>query len=220
MLNTMKLTHVLLTLIILILTFPSQTHAQQAILSLSPSAITVQNGQIISATVILNTENDTIDRALAKITYTSGILSPQSINTSSSFVTIWYTVDTTSNNSALILEGGVSGNGVSGTNLIFATINFVARAEGVATVAFASDSAVYLAGSSTNILVQSQTATYTVGSVSTPTPTRASSTITPTATPTPLPNELPKGGNELYSILVGLSSSFVILCGFLLVLKK
>ncbi|PIZ46187.1 hypothetical protein CO180_02470 [candidate division WWE3 bacterium CG_4_9_14_3_um_filter_41_6] len=206
---------------ILFFALPKDVLAQQAILSLSPSTITVQKGQTISATVILNTENDTIDRVLAKITYTSGILAPQSIATSNSFITIWYTVDTSSTASELILEGGVSGNGVSGSNLTLATINFVTRADGVATVAFASDSAVYLSGTSTNILVQSQSATYIVGSTPTasvtPSPT-ISGTTTPT--PMPLPATLPVGGTEQYSLMIAIGFSFVVVYGLFLVLKK
>ncbi|NCS32223.1 hypothetical protein GW793_01895 [bacterium] len=196
--------------------------AAQAALSFTPSTQSVSPGQTISATVLVNTNGETIDRVLTKITYTSSILSPTSITTSNSFVDIWYQNNIGSTAGVLILEGGVSGNGTSGENLTLATINFSTISSGTATLAFSSDSAVYNVGTNTNILAQAQSATYTVGTSTTPTisPTQTiSPQVTITATLTPLPNQLPVGGTTEVTVLVIIGALIVLVSGIILTTK-
>ena len=192
---------------------PTKVDAAQAILSFTPETDTVVSGQTISATIIVNTSGDSINRVLTKIQYPAGYLVPESIDTSESFVDLWYQNSIGTGNGELILEGGITGNGISGNQLVFAKINFTTQNAGVGQLIYGNDSAVYRDSDGVNILGEARTATYTItdGSVTptqSPTPTPQTTPtpsptplLTPTVTPTPLAS-LPKGGVSSPTIIL------------------
>lgn len=225
--------------------FPNSTWA--AVLSFSPTNQTVPLGQTMSAMVYLNTDGEQVNRVLARITYPSSVLTPQSIDTTGSSFTLWYQQNTT-NSGTIILEGGASGSGVNGSQLTVARINFTTKEVGNALLNFSTDSAVYKESDGTNVLSTTQSATYTVGSstptpsqgttpgapTSTPTPTSGTTTSTPTPGPgtptvtpnpnvtgtiTPTPTNLPSSGSIQPTIIFLVGTVVIFLIGFL-VLKK
>ncbi|MCA9391868.1 hypothetical protein KC614_01520 [candidate division WWE3 bacterium] len=208
----------------LILT-PHKVYAANATLTFSPQSTAVNTGETITATIFLNTDGVAVNRVLAKINYPSNLLTPQSMDTSNSFVELWYQNNLGSVPGQLILEGGVSGVGVNGSQLEFAKINFITAAEGEAQVSFSTESAVYQQSDGSNILSEFSSATYTVGTT-TPTPTTATPTTTPTptstaitsTTPTPT-TSLPNSGNEQPTVILFLISASLTLAG-LLILRR
>ena len=208
-------------------------HAQGAVLSFSPTAQTVKVNDTLTVTILLNTNGEQINRVLSKVNFDRNLLSPQSIDQTGSFVTLWFQQNITTPG-VVTLEGGVSGGGVSGSQLTFAKINFTATKEGSVTISFAGDSAVYRESDATNILTEAQSVTYTIesitptavptfGSTSTPTPTTVpGTTVTLTSAPspgtgTPTPSGLPDGGTFATTLgFVAVLGSFSALGFFLL----
>jgi hypothetical protein len=199
--------------------------AAGAVLSLSPVSQTVNTGDTLSTTIYLNTGGELINRVLAKINYPANILTPQSVDAAGSFVTLWYQQSTT-NPGSIILEGGVSGSGTTGSQATFVKLNFTTKEAGSAILTFASDSAVYRESDATNILTETQSVTYTIAAVtSTPTPPVTpgiSGTPLPTSpfsSITPSPTHLPSSGTVEPTLIFLLGVVLLTIVGFF-VLKK
>ncbi len=179
----MKHTLLFVTCTLLILIFSTKTLAATGTLQFNPQSLSITKGQTLTSTIVVSSDVN-INKVLAKINYPNTILKPQSIDTSNSFVTLWYQNSIGSGQGQLILEGGVSSNGTSGTQLIFAKINFETIGTGPATVSFDNTSTISQASDGTNILSEFTSAIYTVTQV---TPS-ATPTFVPTNTPTPTQN--------------------------------
>lgn len=195
----------------------SEVYAANADLSLSPSSKTVQNGESFAVQIRVNTNAESINTVTADISYSSDKLRAVSIDTAGSFATIWFENNIATASGQIKLTGSVPTPGVSGTSLLFATINFMALAEGSATATFDTTSAVYRNSDNSDILGTKTGGTYTIAAA-TPTPTPTSS-FQPTATPTPRPTTtLPNVGVNWPTQLL-LVFSLVLILGGSLVLR-
>lgn len=218
------LTPILLILVAII--FGGLLHpasASAAKLSFVPTSQTVIVGSNLTATIQLDTQNEQINRVYTKITYPANLVTPQSIDTGNSFVNLWYQNNIGTKAGELILDGGVSGAGTTGSQLTFAKINFTANTAGSVEIRFSQDSAVHRESDGINVLTEAQTSTYTVTGSSpspapaTPTPTGSTPPAT-TLTPTPS-TDLPKSGDVAPTVLFLLFSVTATLIGFV-ILKK
>ncbi len=224
----MKSTVILAIGIIFISILSTKTLAATGTLQFNPQSLSITKGQTLTSTIVVSSDVN-INKVLAKINYPNTILKPQSIDTSNSFVTLWYQNSIGTGQGQLILEGGVSSNGTSGTQLVFAKINFETIGTGPATVAFDNTSTISQASDGTNILSEFTSAIYTVTQI---TPS-ATPTLLPSNTPTPTLNMsptttsrptisitgLPKGGTTDTTFAWGIIS-FAILGLGLIILKN
>lgn len=195
--------------LLLVTCFAPSAQAQSATLSLSPATKTVTNGSTFSAEVRVNTGGEAINTVTANLSYPSTNLKVQSIDTSGSFATIWFELDFSTSGS-IKLTGSLPTPGTTGSNLLFATINFLAQNEGTAQVSFDASSATYRNSDSSNILGTKTGAIYTISSTTPPTPT---STPTPTPTPT---STLPDVGIEEPTIMLVVFATFLLLISSLI----
>ncbi len=195
-----------------------------AVLSFSPETQSITQGEILTTTILLDTNGESVDQVLAKIIYPTNLLTPQSLDPTGGFANIWYQNNIGSAQGELILDAGVSGSGVTGSQLVFTKINFTTLGTGVAQIRFGEDSIVYRETDDTNILTEARTANYTITGL-TPTttpPTSPSPTITGTTTPTsltPSPSGLPNSGSVKPTLVVVSTAGALVLIG-LVILRK
>ncbi|MBM4402204.1 MAG: hypothetical protein FJ044_03100 [Candidatus Cloacimonetes bacterium] len=192
----------LFTFYFLLFTFSAR--AAGATLSLSPATKSVVNGQTFSLEIRVNTGGESINTVTANLTYPTDKLRAQSVDTAGSFVTIWFENNIGTASGEVRLTGSLPTPGTSGSNLLFATVNFVALNTGTANVEFTNSSAVYRNSDNSDILGSTQDGTYTITEV-TPTATPTPTTITaPTGTPTPTTGQgnLPDVGVELPTLIL------------------
>ncbi len=182
--------------------FTFQAQAAGATLSLSPITKSVTNGQTFSVEIRVDTGNESINTVTANLTYPTDKLRAQSVDTSGSFITIWFENNIATASGEIRLTGSLPTPGTSGTSLLFATINFVSLNTGTANVEFANSSAVYRNSDNSDILGSTQNGTYTITDT-TPTPT-PTTIITPTISPTPTISQgnLPDVGVEMPTIIL------------------
>lgn len=173
----------------------SDSHAQSASLNINPASQTVNLDSIFTVEIRVNTGGESINTVAAHLTFDNTILTPQTIDTSGSFVSIWFENNITSSEVRLI--GSVPSPGVSGDNLLFARVNFLADSASTTQIAFTDDSAVFRASDNVDILGDAIGSVITVSSVAV-TPTPGNTTPTPTIpgaeTGSPTPTSLPDAG--------------------------
>ncbi len=231
-----RLISIVLTIVVVPLLLSAKVYAANAQLTLSPTSQTVNVTEIFSVKIMLNTDGAAINRVLAKITYPSNLMSVQSLDTTNSFIDLWYQNNITTPGE-LTLEGGVSGGGINGSNLEMATINFEANAAGDATLAISETSEVIQVSDGANILTSYNSAAVTINELPptptytpTPTPTyiapptstpigQPSPTPTPTQDLTPTPSNLPVSGITTPTLLVAIAGLLTLIVGFILVKK-
>jgi hypothetical protein len=215
-------------LFFLLLWLPTKVSSVEATLTFNPQSQNVILSESFSIRILLNTDGVAVNRVLAKVSYPANLITPQSINYNNSFVSLWYQNNIGQTPGQLILEGGVSGNGVTGNNLEMATVNFDTTSAGTAQISFSSDSAVYQESDGLNILSAFSSGTITIEEVTpSPSPTNAP---TPTRTPipmpsasptdlTPTPSNLPISGNTSTTIIFVLFGIISTLSGLVLLRK-
>ncbi len=233
-LSMRKLISPLLIIITIFLIRADYTYATNAQLTLSPSEQTVNATEIFSLKIMLNTDGAAVNRVLAKITYPSNLMSVQSLDTTNSFVDLWYQNNITTPG-VLTLEGGISGGGVNGNNLEMATINFEAKSAGNATLAISEDSEVIQVSDGADILSTYNSSTVIINELPptptytpTPTPTYIApptstpigqASPTPTGLLSPTPSNLPKSGITTPTLLVAIAGLLTLTIGIILVKK-
>lgn len=190
-------------------------YAATADLSLSPSSQTLQKDQSFSVEIRVNTNGESINTVTANLSYSPDKLRAISVDTSGSFVTLWFENNIATASGQIKLTGSVPAPGVSGSSLLFAKINFTTLAEGTATVSFDTTSAVYRNSDNADILGTKTGGTYTI-TVATPTATPTSAqTIVPTSTVVPT-RTLPNVGVSWPTQMLLIFSAVLILGGTLI----
>lgn len=178
---------------------PIDTYAQEVTLLLDPSTQNVANESVFSIEIRTNTGGQNINTVAANLTYDTSVLTPQSVDTTGSFVSIWFENDINESSGEIRLTGSVPSPGVNGDNLLFAKINFTAGQAQTTQIQFNTDSAMFRDSDNTNILSQTVGAVVTIDETgvtptvsNNPTPT-GGSTIQPTTfiSPTPMPSLTP-----------------------------
>jgi len=183
-------------------------HAQQVTLSIDPPTQTAAVNSTFQVQVRVNTGTQSIHTVSAHITYDGTIITPQSVDTTGSFATIWHQNEINTSNEIIQLTGNLPSPGISGDNLLFATINFVASSTATTQLQFDPSSSVFRDSDNTNILslAQSQGGIITVSAALTP-EASGTPTVTETITPAPTsltPTGLPNAGTTLptYILLI------------------
>lgn len=139
-------------------------HVDAASISLVPSATNVSEGNIVSVSIVTNTEGAAINNAEASIQYPTDLLDVVSISKNNSIFTLWVEEPQFSNSTGrATFNGGAANPGYNGAKGSIATITFRAKHQGTASVLL-SDAAVRANdGLGTNILTSTHNATITVG---------------------------------------------------------
>jgi hypothetical protein len=180
----------------------TSSQAELATLVLDPSTQTVAVNGTFTVTIRLNTGGQSVNTVAANLTYDQSAVTPQSIDTTGSFVTIWFENNIASSNGEVRLTGSVPSPGVNGDNLLFARVNFTANQASTSQVSFLEDSAVFRDSDNVDILSSTTGSVITVSdSAVTPTPPSATPGVTTTPGPTttlapgtPTPTALPDAG--------------------------
>lgn len=192
------------------LTFSVVQPTQQATLSLSPQTRAATINQPFDVMINLSTGGQEVDSADVILKYNKSLLKAQSVTAGHIFDTYQLApvpsgIDETGQQGTIQVSGSMSpstGHGLSGNNLLFATVRFIPQATTTGTpVEFVfttagnrNDSNIILYTQSTDILssvsngiysIQVATATTTPSTTVTTAPTTAAPTSTPTRTPTP-----------------------------------
>lgn len=203
----------LLSLSLLLLS-ASNSHAQEVKLEVDPAVQTVARGSTFQIEIRVSTGTQRINQVKADLTFDNAVVTPQSIDTTNSFIDSWYSDNT--NNSinpssgVVTLVGGVNTPGITGDNLLFATITFVANTAATTQLQFNNQSAIFRDSDNFNILTDSGRipGIVTVSASLTPEPS-GSITIspTPTAPTTVTPTKLPDAGTTtptFFLVIIGI----------------
>lgn len=209
---------------------PSKAKAAGATLSVIPSANSYQVNQNFTVEIRVNTGSDSINTVTANLVFPTDKLKIVSTNITNSFATIWFENNITNASGEVRLTGSVPTPGVSGSNLLLATLNIQAlattTANNPATLNFETSSAVYRNNDNSNILASQNGGQFSLSQTSdaaasptpapsvTPTPNQS---ITPTVTRAPKPGSLPYVGSNDPTILLFLLGFFLIVGGIILI---
>lgn len=143
-LTTRALFGVLSTAFFVAAFFLPLNNVQAATLSLSPASGTFTVGSTFSVTVLLNTENDTINTIGTSISFPADKIQLVSPSTGNSIISIWTTLPKVDNQRGFLeLQGGVPG-GIKSTSAAVTTLTFRVNSVGSAVVKFTDASKVLL----------------------------------------------------------------------------
>lgn len=150
-------------LIALAFVFCVPTVAHAAILSLVPEKTDIAVGETVRMQVLLHTEEAAINAAQATVTFPADTLEVASIDFVSSIFNFWVEEPTADNTAGTVSFIGGTASGVTGDDLLVATITFKSLGSGTAPLAV--DDAVITAsdGKGTNVLSAIEGAALTVG---------------------------------------------------------
>jgi hypothetical protein len=136
--------------------------AHAASLFLNPSNGTYAVGSVISVDILVNTEGETVNAISGDIAYPPSILSPVSVDTNNSIVTLWVARPTAVPKGGLVsFEGLILNPGFLGEGRV-ATVRFEVLDSGVANMVFDSGSVLANNGYGTNIARALVPATFTL----------------------------------------------------------
>lgn len=159
--------------------FPFYSNA--ATLGFSPSSGTYKAGETFSVSVVVNTENKSINAVSANIIFPTSLLRVVSVSKSDSVINYWVQEPSFSNtNGTINLEGVIVNPGFTGSSGKVLRITFEAKSSGVSDVKYEISSVLANDGLGTNVLSVANKASFTIGATS------AIST-TPGADSTPAP---------------------------------
>ena len=137
--------------------------ANAAILYFSPSSENFTVGNVLSASVLVNTQGQAINNSDAVINFPAGLLEVVSISKSGSIFSLWIEEPTFSNSAGTItLSGGLSTPGFNGTAGKILNVVFRTRVVGTASLIFSSAAVRANDGYGTNILSSLDKATYSI----------------------------------------------------------
>lgn len=168
------------TLLFLILGIPSVLLASTT--SFSPGSVSVTPGQLITVSIYVNPQSESIYTVKAAVSFPADLLEVRSFSFSSSWLPLSQPgYDLTDNSSGTLIKTAGYGGGLS-SSALFGTITFYAKKAGSGTVSMTSG---------TQLLNSANKNTFTGGgafSVNVAAPVQAPPPInTPTPTPTPTP---------------------------------
>lgn len=150
--------------------------------NLSPATGQFGLKQDSSVNIKINTADESINAAQAKIKFNPGVLEVKSISKDGSIFNFWLQEPEFSNADGVIEFIGGTTSGVSGASLQVLKINFVAKGVGSSEFSFIDGAVTASDGSGTNILDKSNGAKFTVSSSA----TVPSGESAPIATPIPV----------------------------------
>lgn len=154
----------------------------QSDLLLSPSNSSITTGQTFTVDVKVNTNGQTVNGVQSNITYPIGLLSVASINSTAGVFDVKAQQIDDGNGTITLAFGAFTPQ--SGSNLLVATVTFLAKAPGNATVAFQNPTVISNI-SNKDVMKNYINGVYAISGVAiTPTPTSSVSTPTPTTIPT------------------------------------
>ncbi len=166
-----------------------RAQAQLATLVLEPATQTTAPDGSFTLTIRLNTGGQDVNTVAGNLVYDPTAVTPQSIDTTGSFVTIWFENNIASSNGEVRLTGSVPSPGVNGNNLLFARVNFTANQAATTQISFDDDSAVFRDNDNVDILGDTTGSVITITDASiTPSPTGIPTSSPGTPTPTALPD--------------------------------
>ena len=135
-----------------------------------------------SVNIKIDTADDSINAAQAKIKFNPGVLEVKSISKDGSIFNFWLQEPEFSNTEGMIEFIGGTTSGVSGASLQVLKINFIAKGIGLSEFSFTDGAVTASDGSGTNILNKSNGAKFTVSSSA----TVPSGELIPIAPPVPV----------------------------------
>src|SRR3989344_3088073 len=136
--------------------------AGSASLSLSPGQGTFVVGNTFDVSIFVNTNGNDINTVEANLKFSADTLQIVSPSAGQSFISVWVTQPTFSNEEGMIhFAGGLPSPGINTTAGLVSTITFRAKAPGTATIEILPDSKVLLNdGKGTNILTSTARGSY------------------------------------------------------------
>jgi len=218
---------VFLLLFFLVLLNARPAQAAQGSLTLIPASGTVLTNQTFNMEIRVNTGGETVNTVTANLSYPIDKIKVTKVDTTNSFVTIWFENSIAQSLGKVKLTGSISSPGTSGSNLLLATLTLQALAVTTtgnpANVSFDNTSAIYRNSDNTNILSSSIGAQFTITSSGTstltPVPSISQTTPTPSPSPTILPVGLPDVGENSPTIILLILGFLLIIGGLFLTLK-
>ncbi len=154
----------------------------QSDLFLNPSVSAVSTGQTFTVDVRVNSNGQTVNGVQTNITYPIGLLSVNSIDSTTGVFDVKAQQIDDGNGTISLAYGAFTPQ--SGSNLLVATITFLAKAPGGANVTFQNPTVISNV-SNKDVLKNFVNGVYTISGVAiTPTPTTTIPTATPTTVPT------------------------------------
>ena len=138
---------VLLSLLLFVLLSARPAQAAQGSLTLIPGSGTVLTNQTFNIEIRANTGGETINTVTANLSYPIDKIKVTKVDTANSFITIWFENSIAQGLGKVKLTGSISSPGISGTNLLLATLTLQAlvptTAANPANVSFDNTSAMY-----------------------------------------------------------------------------
>lgn len=155
------------------------TRVWAADVQVTPASGSFNNGQTFTATIQALPSGDSINAVEATLNFDTSLLSVVSLSKTGSVFSLWTTEPTFSNTAGTISFGGGSPTPFTSTSNLL-TVTFRTLGDGTANVSFANASALAADGRGTDVLKNSNGASYVIAAAAEP---------EPTPEPTPEPEE-------------------------------
>lgn len=153
----------------------------------SPSSGTGTVGVPLTVTAILNTNGVIANAADASISFPPSLLNVSSVSKTGSVMALWILDPTFSNSTGEItFTGGTPRPGFSGSSLTLATITFIPKAAGTATISFTGVSVLSGDGLATELLNSLGSATFVINAAPPPPPPPPPVVVVPPPAPPPV----------------------------------
>jgi hypothetical protein len=174
-----------------LLTVPAVLAAATPSMSLNPNTTNIAQGGMVLVTVRENSVDLPVNAVQANVSYPSDKLELKNINYTGSTFTV--AAEESKSDGLVKMARGRTGTPLTGDQMV-ATLTFVSKKSGAASLGFASGSVVVNATTAQSINASLMGATVTIAApVATPTPTPTpSKTPTPTPSPSASPSASPK----------------------------
>jgi hypothetical protein len=137
-----KILAVLVSSLLFLFNISPSFAAGQATLSLSPVTATQAVDSSFTVEIHVNTAGTAANTIKAYLTFDPNVLQVASVSIVGSVANIFTENEPDNINGTLHITGAATGNGFNGSDGLFATINFSAKAAGTSTLTFTSDSRV------------------------------------------------------------------------------
>jgi hypothetical protein len=158
--------------------------ASAASIMVSPAAVRVTAGDIVTVEVVVNSSDQAINDAEGMLSFPTGFLKVLSVDTSHSIFPLWIQAPAFSNtDGTLAFAGGVPSPGFMGTRGSVMKVTFQAKKAGTATLSFSNVSVLANDGLGTDVTRAVSGATFQI--VSAPAPTPASKPVLTQTVPAP-----------------------------------
>lgn len=159
--------------------------AEAATLGVSPSTVSVQEGNIVTVRLSVNTQGTAINQGEGTLRFPTDMLEIVSVSKSNSIFSLWVEEPRFSNAAGTVqFDGGVPTPGYNGTAGTIVSITFLAKKSGIATLSL-SDTAIRANdGLGTDVLRSSANGQITITAAAAPPAAPPPSTPEPAPTPT------------------------------------